>query len=117
MAASDSLRIVPLPMRSLGFASVGAGYTAIGTASTDSSRILLVQNLTDKLVIISHDGVTDHYPLAAQGALIFDLTTNRTADASGAYIASGTRIYCKHSGVAPTSGSVYVTFFVGRNNS
>lgn len=115
MAASDSLRIVPLAVRTLAFGSVGVGLTAIGAASTDSSRMLLVQNLTDQTLMFSHDGATDHYPLVTNGALILDLTTNRTKDASGAYIAANTRIFCRHTGVAPTSGNVHVTFFVGQN--
>jgi hypothetical protein len=115
MAANDSLRITPLAVRSLAFGSVAGTYTAIGTASDDSSRLLLVQNLTDKTLMFSHNGTTDHYPLLGGAALILDITTNRTSTASGFYIAANTTIYCKSIGAAPTTGSVYVTFFVAQN--
>lgn len=106
--------MIPLPLRTLAAAAVVAGYTAIGTASDDSARMLLVQNLTDETIMFSHNGTTDHYPLVANGALILDLTTNRTSTTAGFYIGAGTIIYAKRVGI-PTTGSVYVTFFVGDN--
>jgi hypothetical protein len=115
MAASDSLRMIPLPVRSLAFGSIGAGYAAIGTPIDDSARMMLVQNLTDATVMFSHNGTTDHYPLLPHGAIILDLTTNRTSTTAGFYIGIGTTLYVKYLSSAPTSGSVYVTFFAGDN--
>lgn len=115
MAASDSLRVGFLPVRTLAFGSVGAGLTAIGAASTDSSRQLLVQNYTNQTLMFSSDGITDHFPLAQNASLILDFTTNRTKNATGLYLASGTTIFVRHLGVAPASGSVFVTFIIGQN--
>ena len=113
MAVLDSQRLVPLPVRSLAAAGVVAGYTAIGTALTDSARIFFIQNLTDQIIMISHDGVNDHYPLASGGFLLLDCTTNRDANSVGFYIPQNTRIFAKRVGV-PTTGNVYVTAFVGQ---
>lgn len=115
MAASDSLRMGFLSVRTLAFGGIGVGYAAVGTASTDSSRMILVQNLTDQTLMFSIDGATDHFPLAAQSFLLVDMCTNRTMSASGFYLPQGTLFSVKHTGVAPTLGSVFITFMVGVN--
>ena len=111
MSISSTIRLFPEPLRSLGFASIGAGYMGIGTALDNPSRILHIQNLTDATLLFSFNGVDDHEVLPANAFLLIDVTTNRTTD-SGLYFAAGTRIYVKQSGV-PTSGSVYVANFYG----
>jgi hypothetical protein len=115
MAASDSLRVLPLQVRTLAFGGISASYAAVGAPSTDSCRMLLVQNLTDQTLMFSHDGTTDHYPLAAGSMFILDVTTNKTSTVSGFYISTGTTIYCKQLSGAPGSGGVYVTFWCGEN--
>lgn len=115
MAASDTLRMGFLPVRTLAFGGIGAGYAAIGTATTDSARMVLVQNLTDAELMFSIDGATDHFPLAANSFLLLDICANRTASASGFYLPGNTLFRVKHTGVAPTAGSVFVTFMVGVN--
>lgn len=114
MSISSTIKLFPEPLRSLGFASIGAGYMGIGTALDNPSRILHIQNLTDATLLFSFNGIDDHEVLPANAFLLLDLTANRTTD-SGAYIAAGTRIYVKQSGVA-TSGSVYVASFYGLTN-
>lgn len=113
MAANDTMRMGFLPVRSLAFGSIGVNYAAIGTASTDSSRMLLVQNLADATLMFSTDGVDDHFPLAANSFLLLDIASNRTANAQAFYLPQGTIMRVKHIGVAPTAGTVYVTYIVG----
>jgi len=108
---SLDIRLVPETLRSLAFGSIGAGYMGIGTALTEPSRILVIQNLTDAALLFSFDGVNDHLVLNTDVSIVLDVTTNKSVD-HGFYIAAGTRIYVKQSGV-PTSGSVYVSSFHG----
>lgn len=117
MSTSDSLRIGALPVQSLAFGSILGTYVPIGIPSLSSSRLLLLQNLTDQLLMFSLDGISDHIPMNMMSSMIFDITTNRTANASGFYLAANTRIYVRSTGVAPTLGSAYVTFFIGVNNN
>ena len=110
---SLAIRLLPEPIRSLAAASIGAGYMGIGTAFTNPSRILKVDNLTDVTLMFSMDGVNDHFVLPSNGFLLIDITANNTVSV-GCFIASGTRIYVKEVGV-PTTGSVYVSTFYGAN--
>jgi hypothetical protein len=112
MARGLSIRLRAETCRSLAFGSIGAGYTAIGTAMENPVRALLLQNLTNATVWISFDGVHDHMPLMAQGYLMFDITSNRTQD-TGWYLSEGDKLYCKQLGI-PGSGSVYLTVWYGQ---
>ena len=112
MSSSNlAVRILPETVRTLAAAAVVAGYTAIGTALANPSRILILQNLTDQSVMFSWDGTNDHIALPAGGQLVLDITTNSST--SGAFNASaGTTFYAKRIGT-PTTGSVYVSTFYG----
>ena len=109
---SLSIRLVPETVRSIGFASIGAAYMGVGTALDKPARLMVFQNLTDKAVMVSFDGVNDHLPLAANGYLIMDVTANKATD-DGFFLAEGTRIYVKELTAPLTSGSVYVSIFGG----
>ena len=101
-------------LRSLAFGSIISSYTAIGTALTHPSRLIMVQNMTDGLLVFSFDGVVDHFVLPSNGQVIFDFTTNQV-DTAGAFIATGTVMYVKRS-ATPTLGSVYVSMFYGKGD-
>lgn len=110
---SLAIRLLCEPLRSLGFASIGAAYIGIGTAIISAARILHIQNLTDKTLLFSFDGINDHFPLAANGYLLLDITSNKTVP-QGFFLPEGQRIYVKESAAgAPIAGSVYVTIFYG----
>jgi len=110
---SSSIRLAVDEVRTLGFASIVAGYTGIGTRFEHPARIIFVQNLTDKLLMFSFDGVTDHFPLAPNGYLLLDITSNKTQE-QGLYLAEGSRLYVREID-NPTSGSVYLTLFYGES--
>ena len=115
MASSTlALRLVPEEVRELPFGSIVAGYMGVGTAFTNPIRIIFIQNLTEALLMFSLNGIDDHFPLPANGFLLLDVTTNKT-QASGFFIADGTRVYVRESAV-PTTGSVYVSAFYGESN-
>lgn len=97
--------------RSIAAASVGASYSAIGTAFPQPMRILKVDNLTDALLQFSFTGNTDHFVVPAGGFILVDVCTNEVQTA-GFFISTGTTLYVKQIGI-PTTGSVYVTTFYG----
>jgi hypothetical protein len=102
------------PLRSLGFASISGAYAAIGTALLNPSRIMILQNFTDKQMIFSFDGTNDHLTLPSGGQIVLDFTSNKTVTGGAAYIPAGTIVYVKQV-LAPGSGSVYVSTFYGIN--
>lgn len=108
---SLAIRLYPEPLRSLAFGSISGTYAPIGTPFVNPCRILLIQNQTDSLLVVSFDGVNDHIPLVAQGFVLFDCTTNKTVEV-GAFFAQGTQLYVKQI-VGPTVGSIYVTTIYG----
>lgn len=108
---SLSIRLKPIAQKELAFGSIGAAYMGVGTAFEEPIRILLVQNLTDQLLQFSLDGIEDHFPLAANGYILLDVTANKTRE-QGYYVAEGTRVYVKEVST-PTAGSVYVSAFYG----
>jgi hypothetical protein len=106
-----AIRIQFEPVRSLGFASIGAGYMGVGTAISNPARQFFIQNLTDVTLMFSFDGIHDHFPLPTNGFLLDDITSNKT-QLGGFYLAEGTRLYVKEIG-APSTGSVYFSIMYG----
>jgi hypothetical protein len=111
MGQALAVRFKPEALRSLAFGSIGAGYSAIGTALSNPVRVFLLQNLTDETLMFSFGGATDHVVLSAGGYLLIDVTANKSLS-HGFYIAQGEQVYVKQVG-APSSGSVYLSVFYG----
>jgi hypothetical protein len=108
---SQEIRLACEPVRSLSFLTIAAGYLPIGTRLNNPARMIFVQNLTDALLMFSFNGTDDHFPLAANGFLLLDITSNKTIS-QGFFITEGQNLYVKQIGV-PLSGSVYLTTFYG----
>lgn len=108
---SLAVRLLAEPVRSLAAGDVDVTYLAIGTAFDNPARIFFIQNLTDETVMISLDGVNDHFPLASSGFLLLDVTTNKTVSV-GCFIAKETTVYAKQIGT-PTTGAIYLSIFYG----
>jgi hypothetical protein len=97
------------PMRSKGFASIAAGYTAIGTPLDHRAVIIYFDNTTDKEVTLSFDGVNDNFNLPALTFRPLEICTNKISS-EGLFVPFGTTIYVKQSAAgAPGSGSVFVS--------
>ena len=109
---SLAIRMVPEAVRSLGFASIGIAYMGVGTSLDYPARMIVIQNLTDEEVMFSFDGIDDHIPLPTRGHLVLDISANKTLS-TGFFMAEGQRLYVKHTGSAPTLGSVYFSAFHG----
>lgn len=102
------------PVRSLGFASIGASYTAVGTGLVFPSREFKIDNLTDADLMFSFNGVTDHFVLAARSGWINDTCANAVGT-EGFFLRISNVVYVKRIGT-PTSGSVYFsTLFANPN--
>lgn len=116
MARSRVVRFDAL--RSLAFGSIGANYAAIGTQINQLARLVAIKNNTDAVLLLSFDGTTDNDVLMATTGQVLDFTANKTMDdgAGSYFIEKGTTIYVKHAGVAPTSGSIYVTVVYGKGD-
>jgi len=113
---SYAKRILAEPLRSLGFASIGATYTAVGTALAFPSRIVSIKNMTNASVIFSYDGTNNNEILPASSAMILDFTTNRV-NVEGIFFGEGTVIYAKQGpDGAPGSGSVYISSYYGKGD-
>lgn len=112
MATANAIRLAVEPARSLAFGSISGAYMGVGTSFSNSIRILILQNLTDKVVFFSFDGIDDHIPLPSNGYFILDITANKT-NTSGFYIGEGERIYVKSLAGNPSLGSVYVCAMFG----
>jgi hypothetical protein len=93
--------------KELAFGSIVAGYTAIGTATTENAIQFVVQNLTDATLQFSIDGTNDNFPLAPNASFVSDISANKLGDRGGR-LRIGTIFYVKRIGT-PTTGSVYVS--------
>jgi len=115
MAYNVSIRLLAEELRSLAHGSILAPgtYMGIGDALEHPARIVLIQNHTDAALMFSLDGLTDHFPLAANTQFVLDVSSNKTQD-GGFYLAQGQRLYVTQID-APSSGSVYLSVFYGKD--
>ena len=114
MVSPLALRVKHEPLRSKAFGAITNAYTSVGTPVSNQARSILVQNLTDKTLFFSLNGVDDGWPMMQGASFIFDITANKTFD-TGFYLAVGESLYVKYTAALgqPTSGSVYLTVFYG----
>jgi len=109
---SLAIRLQAEPVRTLAFGAISGVYAGIGTEMTRPIRMMILQNLTDVVVMFSFDGINDNIPSPSNGYIILDITANKTVD-TGFFVAEGQRIYIKDIGPAATIGSVYLSVFYG----
>ena len=94
-------------IREVAAAGVGAAYGAVGTATTDHTRILRIVSSLDAEVYVSFDGTTDHIRMAGNSFVLYDYSTNKIHD-DGLFLSQGTTIYVKRVSGAPTTGSLWI---------
>lgn len=92
-------------VREKAFGSITGSMTAIGDPFANSFGILYVQNFTDVNIdfSVSYAGIDVTFTLAPSGIISTDMVTN------GMQVSAGESAWCKHRGVAPTSGFVQVS--------
>ena len=114
MASSSlAVRVLPEELRSLAFGDISGSYAALGDPLAHPARIMLFQNATDKDVLVSWDGVTDHMMVPVQSFILVDVGTNKGIGSEFA-VAQETQFYVKDTGVATTLGAVYLTVLYGK---
>ena len=89
-------------LRSVAFGSITASYTVVGVPLTNQAVIISFINDTNANLYISLNGTSDQIYIPNNTAMIIDVHTNQPGD--GLFIASGTQIWAKHDGSAPTTG-------------
>lgn len=99
-------------LRSLAFGSISGSFAKIGGPLLNPARIVKLTNTTDKDMIISIDGTNNHDIIPAGGFVLYDITTNHSANIQGFFVPQGTQFWVKQV-TAPTSGSVYLTVVYG----
>jgi hypothetical protein len=74
--------------------------------------MVIIQNITDVVLMFSVNGIEDNFPLAPNAHMILDIATNKTQD-QGFYMGTGDRLYVKQMVGAPTTGAVYFSTIYG----
>ena len=94
--SNTGLKIKDEALREIAFGAITASYAELGAVFAHDAFIDAFINQTDANIYISFDGVTDHKKFGAKVGRVTDLKSN------DAYRISGTQVYIKHDGVAPT---------------
>jgi hypothetical protein len=107
------IRVAAEPLRSLGFAEITGDFAAIGDPFVFESRLVMIQNFTDELLLFSLNGIDEHFPLGAGSQIILDLCSDKT-DQAGAWVMPAGQIIWTFAPIDnPTLGEVYVSTFYG----
>ena len=94
------------PIREVAFGGIGAGYTAIGGATIDYTRMVSMFSTLDAEVYISLDGINDHIRIPVTLGRVWDFNANKIDDAF--FIGKETTFYIKRVAGAPTSGNFWI---------
>jgi hypothetical protein len=103
------------PLRSLAFGSISGSYATLGTPTANPVRLFCITNDTEGDMILSIDGINDHFFLKAGSFKLFDIQSNMSPEKESKFVFDeGTQFYVKQS-TAPVSGAVYVEILYGLN--
>lgn len=99
--------------RILGWALIGANYSAIGDAFAHPIVSLYVQNLTDALLTFTFNTnyVDGQFVLPANGYFLYDATANKGLSQS-LYFEKNKTLFVKQYAI-PTTGNVFVSTVYG----
>ena len=109
---SQAIRVKFEPLRTLLFSGISGTYYGVGAELAHPARNTYILNNTDRVLVFSFDGVTDHLVLPSLGYWFYDITSNKSRD-QGFYLAEGERLYVKTPTTAPTTGAVYLSVMYG----
>jgi len=99
-------------LRSLAFGSISGAYAAVGSATTQTARLICITNTCDTDMFISTDG-TNNMLIVPHGSFkLFDLNTNRLLLDQQFVLPINTQFYVKQV-TAPGSGTVYIEIVYG----
>lgn len=107
---AEGARFLPAILQELGYAGiVSDGFILVG-GFDQPVRNILIQNLTDQLLIFSWDAINAHFVLPSCSDWAIDVGTNR-GTSNTASIPAGYGVYAKAYSTLPTSGSAFVSYF------
>lgn len=94
-------------LRSLGVASIGASYAAIGAVLPSEAVALTFKNATNGDVLVSTDGSTDMLFLPANSFNVYDIRTNAPSQTDFMF-KQGTQFFLKDGTTVASSGTFYI---------
>lgn len=99
-------------IREVAFGAITVNLAAAGAATTNVGRLVRFINNTDQDIYFSLDGVDNQFRLPPVSFLLFDVSTNQTTK-ENFFIPEGQVFYVAHTGVAPTSGNIWIELVIG----
>ena len=97
-----------IPMTSVDSATFTGAYKVISaTGLPEACSLVRISNASDRALLISYDGVTDHDYLAATSVLQLPFQSNSSPSGQVAQLKKGTIVYVK--GAAGGTGLVYLS--------
>ncbi len=90
-------------VRTAAIGVITSSYTMFGLPFAHAMRVLHFTNDTNGTYMISFDGVTDNFPVLAEGFVLYDLTSDQDANESFRY-QNGSQMWIRYI-IAPTSTS------------
>ena len=99
--------IKAIPLKTLAGGSFTGSYVVIDAAGLpEACNFIRINNLSNKDILISYDGTTDHDFLLSGTALELDLQKNAQPPSHTALMKQGTKVYVK---AAAGTGTVYLS--------
>lgn len=98
-------------LRSLGVASIGASYAALGNVLPSEAVILTFKNQTNGDVLVSTDGTNNMLIFPANSFGVYDIRTN-APEMTNLMFAKGTQFYVKDGTTAASSGTFFMEVII-----
>ena len=96
------------PIKTLGFAGIGAAYAVVGAATTHEIRIVRISNGTEGDMYFTTNSDQDEIFVPAGTFFLLDLQANNYEKTDPKFVLEvGTQFYVKQI-TAPVSGAVYI---------
>ncbi len=99
-------------IRTLAFGGISGSYAAVGTRTTDATRLICFTNNTNGDVFFSNNGINDQFFVAAGSFKLLDITSNKD-NMNGFYAFPSSMQWYVRQSTAPSSGAVYIEVLYG----
>jgi hypothetical protein len=110
---SLAIRMYPEPVQTLSYADISGSYVLLGTLANPSVQTI-IQNWTDQPVMLSWNGINDHFPIASGCAWDSDNVSNK-GKSDGLWQSQRQSYWVRLiGGTSPTMNAVYLTTFYGQ---
>ena len=109
--AAANIKVLPEALRSRNSTTFTGSYQTLGSALSNSARIIKFVNNSNVDVTVSWNGSTDHDFIPAHSAWVIDVSANKEALTFGGgqlYVGAQTQFYVKGAAGGGNSGSVYL---------